>query len=82
MLKYNTPYINVELREKLAVTCWPTLVVVGPSGLLLYYLIGEGHYFGTGIICAVCRTILQYIIESRASWILFEQGKQPLPTRK
>lgn len=31
------------LWERLGVTCWPTLVVLGPSGQLLHCIIGEGH---------------------------------------
>lgn len=32
-----------KLWNQLQIACWPTLVVVGPSGQFLYYMIGEGH---------------------------------------
>lgn len=35
--------VQIELWERLGVTCWPTLVIVGPQRELLYYIIGEGH---------------------------------------
>lgn len=35
--------VQIELWERLGVTCWPTLVIVGPRGQLLHYIIGEGH---------------------------------------
>ena len=35
--------VEIELWERLGVTCWPTLVIVGPQRQLLYYIIGEGH---------------------------------------
>lgn len=31
------------LWERLGVTCWPTLVILGPHGQLLHCIIGEGH---------------------------------------
>ena len=34
---------NIELWERLGVSCWPTLVFIGPNGRLIYYIIGEGH---------------------------------------
>ena len=35
--------VEIELWERLGVTCWPTLVIVGPQRQLLYCIIGEGH---------------------------------------
>jgi hypothetical protein len=35
--------VQIELWERLGVTCWPTLVIIGPKKQLLYYIIGEGH---------------------------------------
>ena len=35
--------VNIELWERLGVTCWPTLVIISPDCQLLYYIIGEGH---------------------------------------
>ena len=35
--------VQIELWDRLGVTCWPTLVIVGPQKQLLYYIIGEGH---------------------------------------
>ncbi|XP_068162332.1 NHL repeat-containing protein 2 [Antennarius striatus] len=32
------------LWHKLEVSCWPTLVLVGPHGNLLFSLVGEGHH--------------------------------------
>lgn len=35
--------VQIELWERLGVTCWPTLVIINPQRQLLYYIIGEGH---------------------------------------
>ena len=35
--------VQIELWERLGVTCWPTLVIIGPQRQLLHYIIGEGH---------------------------------------
>ena len=35
--------VNIELWERLGITCWPTLVIIGPNRQLLHYIIGEGH---------------------------------------
>uniref|UniRef100_A0A8C5Q2H4 NHL repeat-containing protein 2 n=1 Tax=Leptobrachium leishanense TaxID=445787 RepID=A0A8C5Q2H4_9ANUR len=48
VLRYNIthPVVNdadATLWQELEVTCWPTLVILGPSGNLLFYLVGEGH---------------------------------------
>lgn len=49
ILRYNMthPVVNdmrIELWENLGISCWPTLVLVGPRQELIYYVIGEGHY--------------------------------------
>ena len=46
--RYNIthPVVNdcdIVLWERLGITCWPTLVIIGPDRQLLYYIIGEGH---------------------------------------
>ncbi|XP_053407763.1 NHL repeat-containing protein 2-like [Mercenaria mercenaria] len=48
ILRYNIhhPVVNdhaATLWSKLQIACWPTLVIVGPSGQFLYQLVGEGH---------------------------------------
>ncbi|BFY97727.1 hypothetical protein BsWGS_00768 [Bradybaena similaris] len=48
VLRYNIqhPVVNDSdalLWQALAVSCWPTLVFLGPSGQLIYSLAGEGH---------------------------------------
>lgn len=48
VLRYNIhhPVVNDNsqtLWNKLQIACWPTLVIVGPSGQFLYQIIGEGH---------------------------------------
>jgi thiol-disulfide isomerase/thioredoxin len=48
ILRYDIthPVVNdpdVKLWDHLAITCWPTLVMFGPEGQLLYSIIGEGH---------------------------------------
>ena len=48
ILRYNIthPVVNdpdAMLWDQLAITCWPTLVIFGPQGNLLYTIIGEGH---------------------------------------
>lgn len=35
--------IEAKLWNKLKIVCWPTLVVVGPTGQFLYVMVGEGH---------------------------------------
>ena len=40
------PVVNdadIVLWNQLGVVCWPTLVILSPSGHLLHYIIGEGH---------------------------------------
>ena len=40
------PVINdtdIVLWERLSVSCWPTLVIIGPNQHLLHYIVGEGH---------------------------------------
>ncbi|KAM8924099.1 NHL repeat-containing protein 2 isoform 2-T2 [Pelodytes ibericus] len=48
VLRYNIthPVVNdadITLWQELEVSCWPTLVVLGPQGNLLFSVIGEGH---------------------------------------
>ena len=48
ILRYNIshPVVNdpdAKLWDHLGITCWPTLVVYGPNGQLVYFIIGEGH---------------------------------------
>ncbi|XP_072413478.1 NHL repeat-containing protein 2 isoform X3 [Chiloscyllium punctatum] len=48
VLRYNIthPVVNdadAKLWQELEVTCWPTLVILGPRGNILFTLIGEGH---------------------------------------
>ncbi|XP_075071737.1 NHL repeat-containing protein 2 [Mixophyes fleayi] len=48
VLRYNIshPVVNdadAALWQELQVSCWPTLVLVGPQGNLLFSLVGEGH---------------------------------------
>ncbi|KAJ8264713.1 hypothetical protein GJAV_G00152920 [Gymnothorax javanicus] len=48
VLRYNIthPVVNdgdARLWQELEVSCWPTLVILGPRGNLLYSLVGEGH---------------------------------------
>ncbi|CAG5125988.1 unnamed protein product [Candidula unifasciata] len=48
VLRYNIqhPVVNdsdAQMWQALAVSCWPTLVFLGPSGQLIYSLAGEGH---------------------------------------
>ncbi|XP_072095676.1 NHL repeat-containing protein 2 [Mobula birostris] len=48
ILRYNIthPVVNdaeANLWQELQVTCWPTLVILGPRGNMLFTLIGEGH---------------------------------------
>ena len=35
--------LQIELWERLGVTCWPTLVIISPQRQLLHCIIGEGH---------------------------------------
>ncbi|XP_051959095.1 NHL repeat-containing protein 2 [Xyrauchen texanus] len=48
VLRYNIthPVVNdgdAHLWQELEVSCWPTLVLLGPRGNLLFSLVGEGH---------------------------------------
>ncbi|XP_064000428.1 NHL repeat-containing protein 2 [Pogoniulus pusillus] len=48
VLRYNIvhPVVNdadATLWHELEVSCWPTLVILGPRGNMLFSLIGEGH---------------------------------------
>ncbi|XP_029540314.2 NHL repeat-containing protein 2 [Oncorhynchus nerka] len=48
VLRYNIthPVVNdgdARLWHELEVACWPTLVLIGPRGNLLFSLVGEGH---------------------------------------
>lgn len=48
ILRYNIkhPVVNDDkalLWQSLLIQCWPTFVVVGPSGQYLYSFVGEGH---------------------------------------
>ncbi|XP_077205934.1 NHL repeat-containing protein 2 [Paroedura picta] len=48
VLRYNIthPVVNdadASLWHELDVSCWPTLVIIGPRGNMLFTLVGEGH---------------------------------------
>ncbi|KAM4636164.1 NHL repeat-containing protein 2 [Discoglossus pictus] len=48
VLRYNIshPVVNdadAVLWQELEVSCWPTLVILGPQGNLLFSIVGEGH---------------------------------------
>ncbi|XP_074446339.1 NHL repeat-containing protein 2 [Larus michahellis] len=48
ILRYNIvhPVVNdadATLWHELEVSCWPTLVILGPRGNMLFSLVGEGH---------------------------------------
>ncbi|XP_055976623.1 NHL repeat-containing protein 2 [Sorex fumeus] len=48
VLRYNIthPVVNdadASLWQELEVSCWPTLVILGPRGNMLFSLVGEGH---------------------------------------
>ncbi|XP_060568528.1 NHL repeat-containing protein 2-like [Ruditapes philippinarum] len=48
VLRYSIhhPVVNdqaAKLWSELQIACWPTLVIVSPSGRFLYQLVGEGH---------------------------------------
>ncbi|XP_004265867.1 NHL repeat-containing protein 2 [Orcinus orca] len=48
ILRYNIthPVVNdadASLWQELEVSCWPTLIILGPRGNMLFSLIGEGH---------------------------------------
>ena len=34
---------DASLWQELEVSCWPTLIILGPRGNMLFSLIGEGH---------------------------------------
>ena len=44
--KIHHPVINdseARLWNQLQIVCWPTFVIVGPTGQFLYIMVGEGH---------------------------------------
>ncbi|KAL8563259.1 hypothetical protein ACOMHN_046842 [Nucella lapillus] len=48
VLRYDIthPVVNdsdTSLWQQLSIMCWPTFVIVGPEGQVLYYIVGEGH---------------------------------------
>ncbi|XP_027707948.1 NHL repeat-containing protein 2 isoform X1 [Vombatus ursinus] len=48
VLRYNITHpvvndANAFLWQDLEVSCWPTLVILGPRGNILFSLVGEGH---------------------------------------
>lgn len=48
ILKYNIthPVVNdaeATLWHELEVSCWPTMLILGPRGNMLFSLVGEGH---------------------------------------
>nr|XP_003475097.1 NHL repeat-containing protein 2 [Cavia porcellus] len=48
VLRYNITHpvvndVDASLWQELEVSCWPTLVILGPRGNMLFSLIGEGH---------------------------------------
>ncbi|XP_077541738.1 NHL repeat-containing protein 2-like isoform X2 [Haemaphysalis longicornis] len=45
------------LWQRLRINCWPTLVVLGPSGQLLLSLVGEG---AAGLLVPFCRAALAH----------------------
>lgn len=62
LLRYDIthPVINDHLNalwEDLEITCWPTLMVLGPSGEILVTLFGEGN---RDSLFAVCQTAVEY----------------------
>lgn len=62
VLRYDIthPVINDHLNalwEDLEITCWPTLMVLGPSGEILVTLFGEGN---RDSLFAVCQTAVEY----------------------
>ena len=59
ILRYNITHpvvndANIELWERLNVSCWPTLVLIGPNQQLLYYIIGEGHMQELNLVVETC----------------------------
>ena len=59
ILRYNITHpvvndANIELRDRLNVSCWPTLVLIGPDQKLLYYIIGEGHTQELSLVVETC----------------------------
>ncbi|KAK7485866.1 hypothetical protein BaRGS_00022861 [Batillaria attramentaria] len=48
VLRYDIthPVVNdseTHLWQQMSIMCWPTFVIVGPQGQVLYYIVGEGH---------------------------------------
>ncbi|KAH6941622.1 hypothetical protein HPB50_020986 [Hyalomma asiaticum] len=54
------PVINdaqSSLWKRLEINCWPTLVVLGPSGQVLLFLVGEG---ATQLLLPFCRAAMEH----------------------
>lgn len=68
------PVVNdddITLWNRLGVVCWPTLVIIGPQGQLLHYIIGEGHGEELKVFVG---TVMQYYRDSG------RLSKSPLPS--
>lgn len=54
--------VDIQLWDSLGIECWPTLVLVSPSGRVLATIIGEGHYDETRILVATALQHYQHLL--------------------
>lgn len=62
------------LWQRLRINCWPTLVVLGPSGQVLLSLVGEG---AAGLLVPFCRAALAHFQSSSLTPLPLAPGTFP-----
>ncbi|CAN2389265.1 NHL repeat-containing protein 2 [Pristimantis euphronides] len=89
VLRYNInhPVVNdadATLWQDLQVSCWPTLVLLGPQGNLLFSLVGEGHKENLFLFTSVALKFYKErheIKEDRIPLQLYKDSLPPSPLR-
>ncbi|KAG9462762.1 hypothetical protein GDO78_023196, partial [Eleutherodactylus coqui] len=84
VLRYNInhPVVNdpdASLWQELQVSCWPTLVLLGPQGNLLFSLVGEGHKEDLFLFTSVALKFYKERHEIKAARIPLRLYKDSLP---
>ncbi|KAH8035777.1 hypothetical protein HPB51_008604 [Rhipicephalus microplus] len=63
-----------SLWKRLRINCWPTLVVLGPSGQALLFLVGEG---ATQLLLPFCRMAMEHFHPSPVTSLPLAPGALP-----
>ncbi|XP_071946734.1 NHL repeat-containing protein 2-like [Antedon mediterranea] len=85
IMRYNIthPVVNddtITLWNELEITCWPTLVVVSPSGKRLVTYVGEGHFTELVEFCTVALDFYKCHGHISDHNLPIELAKDSLPT--